>query len=110
MIANLFSVFDPVSSLGGLSLNWLRTIIGLFLLPCVYWLIPGRYNYFFIKIMSTLHLEFKVLLGISFMPGITLVFVALFLFIVFNNFIGLFPYVFTSSSHLSFTLTLSLPL
>merc|ERR1712115_542743 len=33
-----------------------------------------------------------------------------FFFILINNFIGLFPYVFTRSRHISFTLTLALPL
>merc|ERR1712018_198886 len=30
--------------------------------------------------------------------------------IIFSNFIGLFPYIFTSTSHISLTLTLALPL
>lgn len=33
---------------------------------------------------------------------------SLFLFIILNNFIGLFPYIFTSTSHITVTLTLSL--
>merc|ERR1712183_1097444 len=32
-----------------------------------------------------------------------------FLFIIFSNFLGLFPYIFTSSRHLRFTLSLALP-
>lgn len=37
-------------------------------------------------------------------------FVSLFSLILFNNFLGLFPYIFTSSRHLVFTLALALPL
>jgi F-type H+-transporting ATPase subunit a len=110
MITNLFSVFDPGTGFINMSINWLSRFVGLFLFPISYWLIPGRYNQLFFKVSRTLHGEFKVLLGPSFKPGITLIFVALFYYIVFNNFIGLFPYIFTSTSHLRFTLSMSLPL
>lgn len=64
----------------------------------------------FIKISTTLHGEFKVLLGPNFKPGLTLIFISLFFYVVFNNFLGLFPYIFTSTSHITLTLALSLPL
>lgn len=57
-----------------------------------------------------LHREFKILLGLTSFNGSTILFITLFVFIVLNNFLGLFPYVFTSSSHITFTLTLALPL
>merc|ERR1712029_1048374 len=38
------------------------------------------------------------------------IFIRIFFFILINNFIGLFPYAFTRSRHISFTLTLALPL
>jgi len=58
----------------------------------------------------TLHREFKVLLGPDFKVGHTFLFISLFLFIIFNNLLGLLPYVFTASRHLSLTLVLALPL
>lgn len=110
MITNLFSVFDPSTSIFNFSINWLRTFIGLFIIPSLYWIIPSRYNLIWNNILTTLHKEFKLLMGINNTKGNTLIFISLFSIILFNNFIGLFPYIFTRTSHLIITLTLALPL
>ena len=110
MITNLFSVFDPSSSIFNLSLNWISTFLGLLLIPSAYWLIPSRWHIFWNSILLTLHKEFKTLLGPSGHSGSTFIFVSLFSLILFNNFIGLFPYIFTRTSHLTLTLSLALPL
>lgn len=109
MITNLFSTFDPTTNFN-LSLNWLRTFLGLLIIPLTYWLIPSRINFIWIKIITTLHNEFKILLNNNKIKGTTLIFISLFRIIIFNNFLGLFPYIFTRSRHLIFTLRLSLPL
>nr|AXS66372.1 ATP synthase F0 subunit 6 [Cucujoidea sp. 12 KM-2017] len=108
MMANLFSSFDPTTNLN-LSLNWMSSMIGILFIPTMFWLIPSRMSMLWIKISSTLHKEFKILLGKN-SNGSSLIFISLFSFILFNNFLGLFPYIFTSSSHLSMTLVLALPL
>ncbi|YP_003934999.1 ATP synthase F0 subunit 6 (mitochondrion) [Bactrocera neohumeralis] len=110
MMTNLFSVFDPSSSIFNLSLNWMSTFLGLLLIPSAYWLMPSRWHIFWNSILLTLHKEFKTLLGPSGHSGSTFIFVSLFSLILFNNFMGLFPYIFTSTSHLTLTLTLALPL
>nr|QNE85925.1 ATP synthase F0 subunit 6 [Brachyptera risi] len=110
MMTNLFSVFDPSTSVMNLSLNWISTILGLTLIPSAYWFMPSRYNLIWNKILLTLHNEFKTLLGPTGHNGSTFMFISLFSLILFNNFLGLFPYVFTSSSHLTLTLALALPL
>nr|YP_010693091.1 ATP synthase F0 subunit 6 [Dacus eclipsis]WCB98272.1 ATP synthase F0 subunit 6 [Dacus eclipsis] len=110
MMTNLFSVFDPSSSIFNLSLNWTSTFLGLLLIPSSYWLMPSRWHIFWNSILMTLHKEFKTLLGPSGHSGSTFIFVSLFSLILFNNFMGLFPYIFTSTSHLTLTLTLALPL
>nr|ALO70335.1 ATP synthase F0 subunit 6 [Atheta sp. 2 EF-2015] len=107
MMTNLFSSFDPSTNI--FSLNWLSTFLGLLFIPSMYWLIPSRWNFLWIKIIMILHNEFKILLGTK-IKGSTLIFISLFSVIVFNNFLGLFPYIFTSSSHLVMTLALALPL
>nr|ACV92135.1 ATP synthase F0 subunit 6 [Caenis pycnacantha] len=109
-MTNLFSVFDPTSSLLGLSLNWMSMFVGILLLPSLYWVIPSRPQMLWGKILNTLHFEFKTLLGPAGHVGSTLLFVSLFSFILFNNFLGLFPYIFTCTSHLVFTLALAMPL
>nr|YP_009241716.1 ATP synthase F0 subunit 6 [Gasterophilus pecorum]AMP88104.1 ATP synthase F0 subunit 6 [Gasterophilus pecorum] len=110
MMTNLFSVFDPSSSIFNLSLNWLSTFLGILMIPSMYWLMPSRYHIMWNSILTTLHKEFKTLLGPSSTNGSTFIFVSLFSMILFNNFMGLFPHIFTSTSHLVLTLTLALPL
>jgi len=107
MINNLFSIFDPSSRI--LSLNWIRTFIGIIIIPLPFWLIPNPYLIIWNKIIITLHTEFKTLLGSTKWIN-TLIFISLFSIILFNNFIGLFPYIFTSTRHLTITLSLALPL
>nr|YP_009185818.1 ATP synthase F0 subunit 6 [Dacrila fallax]ALO70499.1 ATP synthase F0 subunit 6 [Dacrila fallax] len=107
MMTNLFNSFDPSTNI--FSLNWLSTFLGLLFIPSMFWLIPSRWNFLWIKIIMILHNEFKILLGTK-IKGSTLIFISLFSIIMFNNFLGLFPYIFTSSSHLVLTLTLALPL
>nr|QCG71545.1 ATP synthase F0 subunit 6 [Gasterophilus nigricornis] len=110
MMTNLFSVFDPSSSIFNFSLNWLSTFLGILMIPSMYWLMPSRYHIFWNNILFTLHKEFKTLLGPTSTNGSTFIFVSLFSMILFNNFMGLFPHIFTSTSHLVLTLTLALPL
>lgn len=110
MIVNLFSTFDPSTNILNLSLNWLRTFICILIIPLTFWFIPSRYSLIWNNVIITLHKEFKTLLGPFNHKGRTFLFISLFSFILFNNFIGLFPYIYTRSSHLSITLSLALPL
>nr|QRW36336.1 ATP synthase F0 subunit 6 [Hydroporus kasyi] len=110
MMSNLFSTFDPSTNILNLSLNWFSTFIGLLIIPMYFWMIPSRFMMIWINIITTLHKEFKTLLGSFNYSGSTFIFISLFSFILFNNFLGLFPYIYTSSSHMSMTLSLALPL
>nr|AOY39802.1 ATP synthase F0 subunit 6 [Phloeotribus sp. BMNH 1047247] len=108
MMTNLFSTFDPSTFI--FSLNWLSSMLYIILLPYLFWLIPSRWNILWYKLNFIMHKEFKILIKSSLFNGSTLIFSSLLFFILLNNFLGLFPYIFTSSSHMSFSLTLSLPL
>nr|WGH58949.1 ATP synthase F0 subunit 6 [Urochela rubra] len=108
MMNNLFSTFDPSTSIN-LSLNWVSTMVGLMMIPLAYWTMPSRNNFIYHKMVNILHNEFKMLLSKK-MESVSMIMITLFMFIMTNNILGLLPYIFTSSSHLVFTLTLSLPL
>nr|YP_010241214.1 ATP synthase F0 subunit 6 [Neostromboceros nipponicus]QTH79151.1 ATP synthase F0 subunit 6 [Neostromboceros nipponicus]UQS76349.1 ATP synthase F0 subunit 6 [Neostromboceros nipponicus] len=109
MMMNLFSIFDPTSSIFNISLNWLSTLIMLIFLPQLYWIISSRNNILFFKIMNNIHNELKTLMGKN-IKGSTIMYFSLFMFILMNNLFGLFPYIFTSTSHLSLTMMLAFPL
>lgn len=109
MIANLFSIFDPATSFH-IPLNWLACFLGILIIPWPYWLQPNRNFKLIETVANQLHNEFKTLVGPSAAKGHTLLFIALLIFIMFNNLIGLAPYVFTATSHLAITLSLAMPL
>nr|YP_010700041.1 ATP synthase F0 subunit 6 [Parasa lepida]WCH63174.1 ATP synthase F0 subunit 6 [Parasa lepida] len=110
MMNNLFSIFDPSTNILNLPLNWISTFIGLMFIPTMFWLTPNRHYIFWNFILNKLHNEFKTLLKNNKYNGATFIFISLFSFILFNNFLGLFPYIFTSTSHLTLSLSISLPL
>nr|ASS30655.1 ATP synthase F0 subunit 6 [Gastroptychus investigatoris] len=109
MMSSLFMIFDPSSSLLNTPFNWISTFIGLIFLPYIFWISPSRWTLLWNKIIFFLHSEFKMILG-PVQGKMTLIFISMFTLILFNNFLGLLPYIFTSSSHLVMNLTLSLPL
>nr|YP_009922402.1 ATP synthase F0 subunit 6 [Malaza fastuosus]QNA48413.1 ATP synthase F0 subunit 6 [Malaza fastuosus] len=110
MMTNLFSIFDPSTNLLNLPLNWLSTFIGLMFIPYSFWMIPNRHFILWNMIINKLHSEFKNLMGPNSLNGSTFIFISLFSFVLFNNFLGLFPYIFTSTSHLNISLSITLSL
>nr|ARH54186.1 ATP synthase F0 subunit 6 [Coleoptera sp. 1 AH-2016] len=109
MMMNLFSSFDPSTS-HILSNNWISCWLILLLIPPIFTLIPSRIFWFWLQINLLLFNELKILIKSRNYTGMTLLFNSLFFFILMNNFMGLFPYIFTCSSHMNFSIYLSLPL
>jgi len=111
-MGDLFSSFNPNTALisVNLPLNWLSSISVIIFFPQIYWITKRKIIKFLRIIINSLIKELEVALGKIITPGAILFFLRVFFFILFSNLIGLLPYVFTSSSHLSFTLSLSLPI
>nr|ALO77131.1 ATP synthase F0 subunit 6 [Passalidae sp. GENSP02] len=106
-MANLFSSFDPSTFV--LSLNWLSSMLFIIFIPLFYWFTPSRMGMLWSLLTSKFFNEFKIIAGQKNFQ-FSIIFISLFIFILMNNFLGLFPYIFTSSSHLTLTLIFSLPL
>lgn len=107
-MTNLFSIFDPQSRVIGLRINWVRVIILLTWVPAQFWLLNSQVASTWRKLTFTLHKEFELNFAPAKTPGHTHWAIALFMFILLNNVLGLTPYTFTASRHLSFTLTLGI--
>jgi len=91
-------------------LNWMSLILPLLFLPEKFFSSLTVNLEFHKKIISTLHREFMISIGKIGSPGFSFILNGLFFFILYSNFIGLFPYIFTSTSHLTITVRLILPL
>nr|YP_010952909.1 ATP synthase F0 subunit 6 [Empoascanara defecta]WMQ52352.1 ATP synthase F0 subunit 6 [Empoascanara defecta] len=105
MMTNLFSVFDPCTGL--LSMNWTSTLIFCLMFPYKFWFNQNKISIVSKLMMKSLKMEIKTIMPYK---GALLIMLTMFMFILINNLMGLVPYVFTSSSHLVFSLTMALPL
>nr|YP_010626172.1 ATP synthase F0 subunit 6 [Epipenaeon fissurae]WBK03022.1 ATP synthase F0 subunit 6 [Epipenaeon fissurae] len=108
MLTNLFTIFDPSSSMQGIPFGWLSSLVGFALLGSSYWVGGGRILSPLYYIVSALKKEMALILPMKFF-SIVIFPLALFLVILFNNIPGLFAHIFTPTSHLVVTLTFSLP-
>lgn len=111
-MTNLFSSFDPITRILSFSLgfNWLSVFILTIILPQSYWLLGSHYSLFFTKISGFLSEELEAVFGTRVLPGTIYIYLRVFFFLLFSNFMGLIPYIFTRTRHLVITLALSLPL
>nr|ASV72592.1 ATP synthase F0 subunit 6 [Bathynella cf. rufa JHS-2017] len=107
---NLFSIFDPTVLTMNfyIPLNWLSYLIPLMIIIKFYWKSKFPMMILLTQLFLFLLNSFKD--GLKKMMNIMLIFNMLFIMIMLNNLLGLFPYIFTSTSHMIITLSLALPL
>uniref|UniRef100_UPI0030FEF919 ATP synthase subunit 6 n=1 Tax=Amblyomma papuanum TaxID=3065601 RepID=UPI0030FEF919 len=107
MMNNLFSIFDPATSMK-LSMNWMSMIIMLIIFPFNFWASSSPFinswkillKKIFQELMNNVNFnKFKILLFL----------LSMFMIILMSNIMGLLPYVFTSTSHLVFTMFFAFP-
>nr|QXT59962.1 ATP synthase membrane subunit 6 [Tuberculatus quercicola] len=109
MTTNLFNIFDPSTMIFNLELNWMSTMMIIMLMPNFLWIIPNRMNWIINKILMMLNNEMLMLYKTKKIKSPSFLFISLFMFIFLNNLMGLFPYIFSSSSHMIFSMTLAMP-
>lgn len=110
MITNLFSIFDPSTKfVFNFSLNWCSLFLLLLIIPKKFWIIPNNINLIYLKLLINLFNEFKIIIKKK-NNNFNLIFISLFCLIIIFNFLGLFPYIFTRTSHLSINLSIAIPL
>lgn len=104
MIRNLFSSFDPSSF--SWSLNWSSSIIFIILIGSQFYLKKHKIKIITQSVINMFLKEVNMIIPDNKIFRILIT--SLFLFIIFNNFLGLFPYIFTSTRHITITLSISL--
>nr|YP_009307195.1 ATP synthase F0 subunit 6 [Aphis craccivora]AOR53736.1 ATP synthase F0 subunit 6 [Aphis craccivora]AOR53749.1 ATP synthase F0 subunit 6 [Aphis craccivora]UNP24628.1 ATP synthase F0 subunit 6 [Aphis craccivora] len=109
MTTNLFNIFDPSTTIFNLEMNWISSLIIIMLMPNFLWIMPNRINWLMFKMFNMLNNEMLMLYKMKKTKSPAFLFISLFLFILLNNFFSLFPYIFSSSSHMVFSITLALP-
>ncbi|YP_008758398.1 ATP synthase F0 subunit 6 (mitochondrion) [Diuraphis noxia] len=106
---NLFNIFDPSTMIINLELNWISTFMIIIMMPNFIWIMPNRMNWILFKMFNMLNNEMLMLYKMKKTKSPAFLFITLFMFILLNNFFSLFPYIFSSSSHMIFSMTLALP-
>lgn len=108
MIINLFSIFDPSTS-NNLRLNWLSIFPIIFIIPSWFWVIPSQLQILWKRIFIKIINEIKRNLMHK-NQKFSLLFISVFSIILLLNCLGLTPYVFTPTRHISLSIILAFPI
>lgn len=105
MINSLFSSFDPITSIW--QINWISIIRPIIIIPKIFWIKKSRITKI-IKILENLII--KEIKNITIHKEILILSKSIFLIIIIINILGLIPYNFTPTSHISTTIIIALPI
>nr|YP_009024208.1 ATP synthase F0 subunit 6 [Prosadenoporus spectaculum]AGL46786.1 ATP synthase F0 subunit 6 [Prosadenoporus spectaculum] len=110
MLSDIFSSFDEQNgNIVGSFFVWFFCVFFFFCLVSVFWVGSTRLNNFFSIFVEYLWGQVSRSLGGG-IRGFSFFIVLFFFFLVFCNFLGLVPYVFSSTSHLVITFSVAVPL
>nr|QDP17895.1 ATP synthase F0 subunit 6 [Parachtes limbarae] len=105
MMMNLFSVFDPCGS--SLQLNWVSLIFVFMLVPFSYYALSSMLSEGVGGVFKGVGASLKEIV-FPFYLVLMLLGLAVFLFMMLNNLMGLISFVFTSTAHPMFTMSVGL--
>nr|UAT98543.1 ATP synthase F0 subunit 6 [Neoalcathous huangshanana] len=105
MMTSLFSTFDPTTNI--IQMNWIIMLTTMFMLPKWFWIKKSRWNKLMKMMEKKLTGEFKTMTHHKEMMILS---ISTFVMIMMMNIMGLFPYIFTATSHLSVSLSIALPM
>nr|UPL65835.1 ATPase subunit 6 [Haedus sp.] len=108
MMTNLFSSFDPATSLS-MSLNWVSLLTLYMIVPLTFWFNMSRTQIIINSLVKILNKELMMTLNYKSKEAI-IVMISVFMLILLNNMQGLLPYSFTATSHMITNLAMALPL
>nr|QBZ38112.1 ATP synthase F0 subunit 6 [Malaxella flava]QBZ38125.1 ATP synthase F0 subunit 6 [Malaxella flava] len=106
MLTNLFSSFDPATTIY-FPINWIVMMMPLLILPNKFWMKNSRNSMIKKILMKKIETEMKF---IYWNKQILMILKSMFILILIMNLMGLIPYVFTPTSHASVSISLALPL
>ena len=105
----LFSSFDPSSGVWELRINWI-SMACIILIPVSFWTSKDKINFSKEFVLESLRKEVNLVNFKGYSYSLRIVMMSFFVMIFMNNFLGLIPYVFTSTRHLAIVLPISLSL
>uniref|UniRef100_UPI0030E03029 ATP synthase subunit 6 n=1 Tax=Thrips brevicornis TaxID=3047594 RepID=UPI0030E03029 len=100
--------FDPKSTILG-EMNWSIMLLASFFMFFSFWKKPSRIKTIYLSLINQISQQFKIALK-SNKDSSESIFITLFLMILFLNMMGLFPNIFTPSSHITLNMIISVPL